>query len=892
MPRSSPPGASPGSPGTLPAASSRGRWLSQDHIAIVGVQDPWRLVFWSRYLGIPLLALLLVVGPLDLDNRAAMAAILLVGSLSTTIALDRSTRLRSALTPHLIEIDSILAGITILLEPRAVPGVALVMTANVALVSAAAGRRISERTLASSAVLLLAAGLIAGADQGYLLAIYIVAGLTLSIVVGNVADGERGLRGHHQLLLDGIDAIVWESTQAPTGRLTIAGHTESILGARVNELSPIDGWVHHIHEADQHRAVVDLLEIIEGDGGGGQIEYRMIARGGDVVHVRDHVRVERGAQGQPLTVRGLVVDITEQRRAEADLKHYRDIVEHIHTALIVVRLADPDDRRSLTLVAANPAASEMLGRRAEDHIGSRLTEAFPLLRGGAIPDRLVDTIQAGIGFDSEMALSSEPNSPVFAVHTFPLPRDSVAMSLQDVTDRARVQARLRHQALHDALTGLPNRVLLNDRLRKGLSLARRESHPLAVMIMDLNHFKEVNDTLGHHSGDVLLSIIAQRLRESLREADTIARLGGDEFAILLATDAHRSGAESVAAKIAELVERPIDIDGVTIQVGASIGIALYPEHGDDADQLARRADVAMYVAKRAGAPYAVYAPEDDRSSIRRLTLLGELRQAIVADQLILHHQPTIDLDTGSVLRSEALLRWMHPEHGLMAPGEFMELAEMSGIIQPLTRWVLRQGIRQVRDLSRQGTDLHVAVNVSARNLYEPDLVPWIRSLLDEEAFPGERLTLEITESLLMDDPILAFEVLNQLKELGISLSIDDFGTGYSSLSYLRDLPIDEIKIDQSFVAAMSGPAGDDTIVRSVIDLGHNLGLAVVAEGVEDLDTLLRLRELGCDRAQGFLLSKPMPVEQLATVLGSDHIDRLSSPLVLPDSDVRTPSTGQ
>ena len=276
----------------------------------------------------------------------------------------------------------------------------------------------------------------------------------------------------------------------------------------------------------------------------------------------------------------------------------------------------------------------------------------------------------------------------------------------------------------------------------------------------------------------------------------------------------------------------------------------------------------MYIAKRTGSTYAIYAPEDDRSSIRRLTLLGELRHAITANQLVLHHQPTVELSTGKVLRTEALLRWQHPEHGLMPPGEFMELAEMSGVVQPLTRWVLAQSIRQVRQLTVDGEFLHVAVNISARNLYEPDLVDWIVALLESEGFPGERLTLELTESLLMDDPLLALGVLRRLKSFGISLSVDDFGTGYSSLAYLRDLPIDEIKIDQSFVAAMAHPGGDDTIVRSVIDLGHNLGLAVVAEGVEDTETLVRLRDMGCDRAQGFLFSHPLPAEDLAEVLHS------------------------
>jgi diguanylate cyclase (GGDEF)-like protein/PAS domain S-box-containing protein len=861
-----------------PASESRRRASTHRHdtVAALGATDPWRLVFWSRYVGRPLLAMLVLVQPLpDQRNPWLLALVILLG-VPFTLLLDRARVGRTALTGRLIELDALTAAVALLLEPHALPVIAVVMTANVATMAAAAGRREGERSIAVSSLVLFVVAVVSSNPDLHHVAVHAVAGLLLAIVVGTVADGERAFREHHEALLEGVEGIVWESTVDQPVQMSVGGHVEAILGVPAHQLSPVDGWVHWIHEDDQQRAIERLAELLESQETSGDLEYRVIAHGGRIVHVRDHLSIERDWTGRATKVRGVVMDVTKVREAERELTYFRDIVEHIHTALIVVHLADPVDPTSLFLVAANPAASERLGRNAREHLGSRLVDAFPMLRDGPIPQRLLETITVGVGFDTEMSLSSEPDAPVFSVHTFPLPGSSAAMALQDVTDRARVQQRLRHQALHDALTGLPNRVLLNDRLAESLHRARRTREPVAMMIMDLDHFKEVNDTLGHHSGDLLLSVIARRLRESLREADTIARLGGDEFAIVLTTNAHRSGAEAVARKIAELVEEPIAIDGVTIQVGSSIGIAIYPEHADEPDGLARRADVAMYVAKRSGIPYAVYAPEDDRSSIRRLTLLGELRQAIHAEQLVLHHQPTIDLATGEVLRIEALLRWHHPEHGLMPPGEFVELAEMSGVIAPLTRWVLRESIRQVTQLHGDERSLHVAVNVSARNLYEPDLVDWLQHLLDEEGFPGERLTLEITESLLMDDPLLAYDVLSRLKRMGVSLSIDDFGTGYSSLSYLRDLPIDEIKIDQTFVEAM-GDDGDDTIVRSVIDLGHNLGLAVVAEGVEDLATLERLVELGCDRAQGFLLSQPLPIGQLGTVLASERFSRFAAP---------------
>jgi diguanylate cyclase (GGDEF)-like protein/PAS domain S-box-containing protein len=879
MPSLLPERATRGSQGDAPRIGGRIRLT--DPVARAGIQDPWRLVFWSRYIGLPLLALLTFLAPLDLEGNQGLATVLILAMIPATVVIDRARHRNPDLAIRLVDCDVLGCAALVVAEPTAMPGAVLVLLCDIALIASAAGRTAAIRSVLVSGTGLLIASIVAEGAT-YDLAIFVIVAAVVAVVVGNLADGQRELHRASEHLVEGIHGIVWTMTTNPPSRLNVAGRHREMLGATEEELSSPERWITRIHPDDRAHFLAELQRVMAPDLDGIEVEYRMLHADGREIHVRDTLRREVDPAGRTHTVRGLVVDVTRQRSTEKDLSHHRDIFEHIHTALVVVRMDDPREPTSLTLIAANPAAARIFGRDASDEIGARLTDVFPALRDGPIPSRLAETIRTGVGFDKEMPISDEPDAPVFSVHTFPLPDRSVTMALQDVTDRARVQERLRHQALHDALTGLPNRVLLNDRLRRSLELATRNGEPVAIMIMDLNHFKEVNDTLGHHSGDVLLTEIAHRLRESLREADTVARLGGDEFAILLSTDATRSGATAVAEKIARVVERPVAVDDVSIQVSASIGIAFFPEHANDADGLARRADVAMYVAKRSSASWAIYAPEDDRSSIRRLTLLGELRQAITANQLVLHHQPTIELATGRILRTEALLRWKHPEHGLMPPGEFMELAEMSGVIQPLTRWVLRQSIRQVRQLTVDGEFLHVAVNISARNLYEPDLIDWLVGLLEAEQFPGDRLTLEITESLLMDDPLLALGVLRRLKTFGISLSVDDFGTGYSSLSYLRDLPIDEIKIDQSFVAAMALPGGDDTIVRSVIDLGHNLGLAVVAEGVEDVETLVRLRDMGCDRAQGFLLSQPLPAEDLAGLLDTDWFSRFITPTAPPE----------
>jgi diguanylate cyclase (GGDEF)-like protein len=450
----------------------------------------------------------------------------------------------------------------------------------------------------------------------------------------------------------------------------------------------------------------------------------------------------------------------------------------------------------------------------------------------------------------------------FSVRVFPLPDECVGMLSEDVTEQHDAAVALRHQALHDSLTGLPNRALLRDRLTTALSTARRTGQPVALLVLDLDQFKEINDTLGHPTGDRMLQQVAARLSDVLRDCDSVARLGGDEFAVLLTVDASRTGAENVAVRISDALAAPFDLDGLSVQTAASIGIVLSPEHGADAELLVQRADVAMYGAKRGSRSYAFYAPEDDRSSVRRLSLVGELRQAIDRGELVLHYQPQIDASSGAVVGIEALVRWQHPEHGLLPPAEFIALAEVSGIIQPLTQWVVRTAAMQGAELVRLGHQVVMGVNVSARNLYEPDLVAGIEQDLLDSALPPELLMLELTESELVDDPSQVMTVLSLVSEKGVRLAIDDFGTGWSSLSNLTQLPIHQVKIDRSFVSRMVAGGDDAVIVRSIIDLGHNLGLEVVAEGVEDTATLNALRDLGCDQAQGYLIARPMPAADL------------------------------
>ena len=432
----------------------------------------------------------------------------------------------------------------------------------------------------------------------------------------------------------------------------------------------------------------------------------------------------------------------------------------------------------------------------------------------------------------------------------------------DQTSELRTQTTIMEQqatrnATHDALTDLPNRILLRDRLDQALHSAAKKKRRLAIMIMDLDRFKEINDTLGHYNGDRLLKQVATRLLGVIQEPGSVARLGGDEFAILLPRVAEAKEVGSMVSKIHKALQSPFMLDTLKLDIQASIGVALYPEHGTDADTLLQRADVAMYVAKKNHSGFVVYSSKHDEHSPHRLTLMGELRQAIENDQLVLHFQPKVNVKSNNLEGVEALVRWQHERHGLMPPDEFIPLAERTGLIKPLTLWVLRESLKQCAAWKQAGLNLSVAVNLSAQGLMDMELPDTVAGLLASNDVPAERLVMEITESTIMLDKDRALQILTRLADMGIRLSIDDFGTGYSSLAYLSKMPVKEIKIDKSFVLGMENDKNNSVIVHATIELGHNLGLEVVGEGVENAEVLGMLDKLNCDSVQGFHLLCPM-----------------------------------
>ena len=423
-----------------------------------------------------------------------------------------------------------------------------------------------------------------------------------------------------------------------------------------------------------------------------------------------------------------------------------------------------------------------------------------------------------------------------------------------------------YQLFHDLLTGLPNRALLIERLQQLLLRQPRTGEPVALLVMDLTDFKAVNDSLGHDVGDNLLKQVGPRLTASLRAADTVARLGGDEFAILLpGTD--ETGAARVAQKMLAALEQAFPLEGETLDIGASVGVAVAPAHATQAEQLLSRADVAMYAAKGSLAGLAVFSAEHERDGAGRLAMMSDLRRAVDEGELVLYYQPQLDLRSGAITSVEALARWMHPKRGLVGPSEFIPLAERTGLIKRLTRTVLTEAIRQARAWELAGLRMPVAVNLSMRNIHDPQLPQTIAQLLQRWDARPDLLRLEMTETVLAADPERALQTMDSLRAMGVHIALDDFGTGYSSLAYLNRLPLDEIKIDRSFVVGMVDDESSATIVRATVELGHGLGYAVVAEGVENSETRQRLTALGCDAIQGFLVAHPMPADQAAEWIG-------------------------
>jgi diguanylate cyclase (GGDEF)-like protein/PAS domain S-box-containing protein len=602
------------------------------------------------------------------------------------------------------------------------------------------------------------------------------------------------------------------------------------------------------------------------DHGGREMEVRRRKKNGEIFWARLQLSLLRDDKNNPTGLIGFLSDITEHRNAAEQLRLHARIFERSDEAILIT---DAQEK----IVSVNPAFTRITGYEAAEALGQtprifrsgRHGEAFfkemwgRLAESGYWQGEVWDRRKDGEIYPKWLSMGSVCNAAGEISHYFSI--------FSDITDRKRAEGRVHHLAYFDALTGLPNRTQFSRLSDQALTSSRRKAGFGAILFIDLNRFKPINDTLGHEVGDNVLKEVANRLRASLRGADVVCRLGGDEFAVGLFEIANRDHAANVAQKLLTTFDNPILINGRELKLGAAIGVSIYPEDGLDTETLLRQADIAMYRAKQTGPDGMAFFSEDmNQRAIDRLNLEAGLRRAIERNELLLYYQPKVRIADGAIIGAEALVRWRHPERGLVPPGEFVPVAEESGLIVHISNWVLEEAGRQIRRWMDDGFPaMHIAVNLSARD-FSGSLPARIQKLLQRHGIGAEWLELEITEGMLMNHTDSVIAMMDEITALGIALSLDDFGTGYSSLSYLKRFPINTLKIDRSFVISIPGDADDCAIAGAIVSMSKQLKHNVIAEGVETTEQLAFLKSLGCDEIQGYLFSPPVPAEKFAAMV--------------------------
>ena len=571
--------------------------------------------------------------------------------------------------------------------------------------------------------------------------------------------------------------------------------------------------------------------------------------------------------------------LTEDLLRQQTEARFRSLVQNSTDVVMVV---DADS----TVRYVSPSVEGVFGYDPSELEGTKLTGLIHPDDKAPVLQFLTATSREG-GVPTTLIESRMRHRDDFWLHIETLRTDlmhdpnvkGIVLNSRDVSERKAFEEQLAHQAFHDSITGLANRALFRDRVEHALERLTRSDLPMSVLFMDLDDFKTINDSLGHAAGDRLLGEVGERLRTCLRTPDTAARLGGDEFAILLEDGGEGVGAADVADRILKALDAPFQLDGKEVFVRASIGIASSGANGtigpEGAEELLRNADVAMYIAKEAGKNrYQVFEPKMHDTALRRLELKADLQRAVDNEEFVLHYQPVIHLASGEIDGFEALVRWNHPTRGLVMPLDFIPLAEETGLIVPIGSWVLAEACRSGQELQPAGTDerpLHMAVNLSARQLQRPGIVQETAQVLLDSGLPPERLVLEITESVMMQDMVLSNERLTQLGVLGVKIAVDDFGTGYSSLNYIRRFPVDILKVDKSFVDGVSEGGEESALTAAIIELAGILNLRPVAEGIERADQLEKLLELKCELGQGYYFSEPLTFEGAQELLRNRRI---------------------
>jgi diguanylate cyclase (GGDEF)-like protein/PAS domain S-box-containing protein len=679
--------------------------------------------------------------------------------------------------------------------------------------------------------------------------------------------GERRL----QLALEASEVSVWEF-DVETGHVAFSRELGPFLGYAEQDVpARIEAWEALVHPDDVKRLRLALAKHYRGETPRLEIEYRIRSKDGEWHWLQTVGRtVRRDSQGRATMMSGTHHDVTERRRAGEMLRLQELAIDAATNAILIVDALAPD----FPVVHVNRAFQRITGYRPDEVIGRNCRFLQRDDRDQPDLERLREAVATGAEA-SVLLRNYQKDGTLFwnNIRISPLRNDEGVVThfvgiQSDVTELKQYEAELEYRANYDGLTGLANKNLLNDRLDHAISFTDRSHRKFALLYLDLDRFKIINDSLGHASGDALLRTIALRLRSCVRESDTVARLGGDEFAVVLHEVENTGWIAGIAQKILTEVDQPIAIDGRDVFTSASIGICVFPDDGDNRDALLKHADTAMYRAKHAGRNQVCFYTEDlNADALERLQLEADLRRALALHEFELHYQPRLDLHTGRITSLEALIRWRRPDGELVPPRRFIPVAEETGLIVPIGEWVLRTACEQMRTWRDAGhTSLRVAVNLSPRQFRQPDLTATIRSILADTGLESRHLELEITESVAMHDPEASRGVLEKLSALGVLHAIDDFGTGYSSLAYLKRFPIDFLKIDQSFVQGVPDDADDANIVRAIIALGLSLEVTLIAEGVETEAQSDFLHAHGCHEIQGYLFCKPKPAAELEALL--------------------------
>ena len=668
----------------------------------------------------------------------------------------------------------------------------------------------------------------------------------------------------YRQLAENTEAILWEFDLVADRWVYVAPYVTRLLGYPPEEWTNLQFWIDRIH-ADDRSSASQYCERCTQQGQSHSFEYRFVKKNGGVVWLRDACSVEMEGS-RPVRLRGFMIDITERKQAELQLQQLSLAVEQSPAAVVITNL-------DAAIEYVNPRFSQITGYSLEEVRGQnpRILQSGELLP--ELYRTLWQTLVAGKVWHGEFQNRRKDGSHFWERASISPLRNAqgqvthyIAVK-EDITVQKRNEEQLIYQATHDELTGLANRTLLKDLLEQSIHYAHRSGRMVAVLLLDLDRFKLVNDSLGHGAGDELLVAVAQRLKAIVREADTVARFGGDEFVVLLTEVASAEDVRKVAGNILRQLALPQCIEQRELTVTASLGISFYPDDGGDSATLIRNADIAMYQAKREGSSFSCYSTEMNARLLHTLEMETALRQALDPCQFCLVYQPKVDLFSGSIVGCEALIRWKHPQRGLVSPAEFIPLAEETGLIVPIGRWALQEACRQSMAWQAAGLPpLSVAVNLSARQFRTGDLLQTVREALETSGLQPSLLDLELTESMIMDDPRSAEAAMRSLKQLGVSLSLDDFGTGYSSLNYLRRFPVDSLKIDRSFIQDVVADPSGASVVTSVIAIAHNLGISAIAEGVETAAQLEFLAASGCDLLQGYLFSRPVPADDFAELV--------------------------